>query len=979
MDCSSIRKIGAAVFAFAALAASPVRGDVTDVVLPDGYQRIGYVRGDGIAYANLGITLSSDDTVEVEAMVDESVTTPDACVFGSRNSKDNQSFFWTFKGDENAVNATYGLWNDPGGRIFSNDKAISSLFIGKKVLCHLGADRRGFYASDGSVLFSGAEFTNKSTKKFACTDECRLFVANGNISGWATHAFVGRIYSFTVTTNGVPRMNLVPCIKQFEVGFYDTVGGGFYGNSAGSGAFAYDGTVEVVEIPNQVITGEAIEPEVLVLGADENPLVLDRDYTVAYANNVGLGTAVVTVTGKGDYEGWSQVVNFSIVRPPESPVRLTGDFTGKAIRAGGQAEVRHLRVVTADGETLDDSSYVVSYVNNTQDGQATVWAKVIAGEYAGAMDAASFFVSTLPDQYGMAGYVQGDGTAYIDLGITLSSDDTVDVVAMVDESVTTPDACVFGSRNANDSHSFFWTFKGDENAVNATYGLWSDPGGWIFSNDRAISALFIGRKVQCHLGADRRGFYTSDGSVLFSGAEFTNWSVRNFACTDECRLFLANGNISAWATHAFVGRIYSFTVTTNGANRMNLVPCISQGEVGFYDTVGGKFYGNSAGSGAFAYDGTVEVEEIPDQVITGSAVEPEVVVFGANDSPLVLGADYTVAYSNNVGLGTAVATVIGKGDYEGWSKVLNFSIVRPFKSPVRIEGDFTCKAIRSGGQAEVSNLRVVTADGKTLDASCYAVGYVNNTQDGQATVWAKVVAGEYAGAIDAAPFRVCTVPRKYKIVEYVQGDGTAYVNLGIKFSSVDIVEAVAMVDESVETPDGCIFGTRDKINNTCSLFWVFKGDENAVNGSYGYGENPGARIFRSSKEICNLFRGEKVLCHLGADRRGFYRAEDGLVLFSGGEYTNLSAQYFTCADECRLFIGAGDIAAWSPHAFDGRIYSFSVSTREGLRMCLVPCIYEGEVGFYDTVGGGFYGNSAESGSLIAGPTCFNGGFMIRLQ
>ena len=600
MDCSSIRMIGAAVFAFAALAASPVRGDVTDVVLPDGYQRIGYVRGDGIAYANLGITLSSADTVEVEAMVDESVTTPDACVFGSRNSTDNQSFFWTFKGDENAVNATYGLWNDPGGRIFSNDKAISSLFIGKKVLCHLGADRRGFYASDGSVLFSGAEFTNKSTKKFACTDECRLFIANGNISGWATHAFVGRIYSFTVTTNGVPRMNLVPCIKQFEVGFYDTVGGGFYGNSAGSGAFAYDGTVEVVEIPNQVITGEAIEPEVLVLGADENPLVLDRDYTVAYANNVGLGTAVVTVTGKGDYEGWSQVVNFSIARPPESPVRLTGDFTGKAIRAGGQAEVRHLRVVTADGETLDDSSYVVSYVNNTQDGQATVLAKVIAGEYAGAMDAASFRVGTVPDQYEMAGYVQGDGTAYIDLGITLSYADTVEVVASVDESAETLDGCIFGTRNKNNNtSSLFWVFKGDENAVNGSYGYSAGMGTRIYVSSKDICDLFKGEKVLCHLGADRRGFYRAeDGSVLFSGGEYTNLSIQDFTCADECRLFIGAGDIAAWSPHAFDGRIYSFSVSTREGLRMCLVPCIYEGEVGFYDTVGGGFYGNSAESGS---------------------------------------------------------------------------------------------------------------------------------------------------------------------------------------------------------------------------------------------------------------------------------------------------------------------------------------------------------------------------------------------
>ena len=49
-------------------------------------------------------------------------------------------------------------------------------------------------------------------------------------------------------------------------------------------------------------TGEAITPEVTVKDGDKT-LTKDKDYTVAYADNTAVGTATVTVTGKGNYTG----------------------------------------------------------------------------------------------------------------------------------------------------------------------------------------------------------------------------------------------------------------------------------------------------------------------------------------------------------------------------------------------------------------------------------------------------------------------------------------------------------------------------------------------------------------------------------------------------------------------------------------------------------------------------------------------------
>ena len=68
------------------------------------------------------------------------------------------------------------------------------------------------------------------------------------------------------------------------------------------------------------------------------------------------------------------------------------------------------------------------------------------------------------------------------------------------------------------------------------------------------------------------------------------------------------------------------------------------------------------------------IEAIADTAFTGEAIEPELTVtFG--QIPMVLGTDYTVAYTDNVSAGKATATITGKGNYKG-TKSVNFNIVR---------------------------------------------------------------------------------------------------------------------------------------------------------------------------------------------------------------------------------------------------------------------------------------------------------------
>ena len=60
--------------------------------------------------------------------------------------------------------------------------------------------------------------------------------------------------------------------------------------------------VTISSIPDQVYTGEEIEPDIIIKDGDKE-LFEDKDFIVAYSNNIEIGIATVTITGIEEYEG----------------------------------------------------------------------------------------------------------------------------------------------------------------------------------------------------------------------------------------------------------------------------------------------------------------------------------------------------------------------------------------------------------------------------------------------------------------------------------------------------------------------------------------------------------------------------------------------------------------------------------------------------------------------------------------------------
>ncbi len=70
----------------------------------------------------------------------------------------------------------------------------------------------------------------------------------------------------------------------------------------------YDVTVSV---ENVTYTGSAVTPDILAK-IENYKLVLEKDYTLSYSNNVNIGTATITITGIGNVTG-VRVVEFKII------------------------------------------------------------------------------------------------------------------------------------------------------------------------------------------------------------------------------------------------------------------------------------------------------------------------------------------------------------------------------------------------------------------------------------------------------------------------------------------------------------------------------------------------------------------------------------------------------------------------------------------------------------------------------------------
>ncbi len=157
----------------------------------------------------------------------------------------------------------------------------------------------------------------------------------------------------------------------------------------------------IVAIPDQLYTGRALTPAITVRYGSTT-LSSYSDYNVTYYNNVNIGTATATITGKGNYSG-SKTITFRIIGKDINNTTISSiaaqKYTGYAVRP---------TVTIREGLTTlkENVDYTLYYTNNINVGTASITITGI-GNYGGTKvinftiagkDLKNATVSTISDQ-----------------------------------------------------------------------------------------------------------------------------------------------------------------------------------------------------------------------------------------------------------------------------------------------------------------------------------------------------------------------------------------------------------------------------------------------------------------------------------------------------------------------------------------------------------------------------------------------------
>lgn len=452
-----------------------------------------------------------------------------------------------------------------------------------------------------------------------------------------------------------------------------------------------DATIE--PIGEQPWRGGAVTP-VPVIKAGDIELVVNRDFTVTYSDNTGIGTATAIITGKGNCTG-TVTLTFTIVMVilPEMVSAIPDQpYTGSAIEPG--------ITVASTGVTLvRNENYSVEFSNNVNAGTATVTIKGLKG-------------------------IQGEVTTNFKItpvNLAYAAIGPVDSYTYTGNAATpTPYVYLYGFGDLEANRDFVYEYQGNVDAGTAQLRVvgkgnftgatdWRDCSFTINRKDISSATVSIASQPYTGKAVTPDPTVKIDGKTLVKGTDYRVSYYNNLYTGDATAVIEGRGNYrgSKEARFEITSSLASCSVsvssvTYSGAAQTPAVTVRDNGNVlkegtdyaieGYSNNVNagtgtvtlagkGKYAGKTTGSFSIRprslADATVSIAA---QTHTGSALTPSPTVTLGSFGELVEGRDYTLSYANNVNVGTANVTITGTGNYAG-TTTANFAITESASKP----------------------------------------------------------------------------------------------------------------------------------------------------------------------------------------------------------------------------------------------------------------------------------------------------------
>ena len=361
-------------------------------------------------------------------------------------------------------------------------------------------------------------------------------------------------------------------------------------------------------------TGGELKPGFTVMISGRS--LAAANYDVAYSNNVNVGTATITVTGKGNYKG-TITEKFTIQAKPLKDVSVTYanlmSYTGKQV-------CPEVKVMDGAVELKQNVDYDVSYQNNTE---VTTSARIKItgkGNYTGTID--RYFSIQKQEINLKDAEITADNQTYN--GREQKPAVTVKVSGRV---IDPSEYSVLYSENINAGTARITVNGLSDSFKNTGYGTFT---------------ILPKQIEQCTVS------YTK--SVSYTGKAVTPSVI----VKDTAR----NAVLSAGASADYTVSYQSNTEPTTKA----VIQITGNGN--YTGTLTQYFAIVKQTTPVTKTDLSAAVITVADQTYTGKALTPAVTVT-LKGKELKLNTDYTAAYSNNTNVGTAKVVITGKGNYTG--------------------------------------------------------------------------------------------------------------------------------------------------------------------------------------------------------------------------------------------------------------------------------------------------------------------------
>lgn len=564
-------------------------------------------------------------------------------------------------------------------------------------------------------------------------------------------------------------------------------------------------SAEGVEISNnltQTYAGYAIIPD-LVLKDGDKQLSINKDYTLNCTNNINVGTASVTITFVGNYRG-EKTTTFAIVAKSAEDLWINPignqEYTGNAITPGVAIVYKNGNNAVVLKEEID---YIATYSQNIERGEATVSLE-FKGNYKGQRTTTFNIVARNAENL-----TYGEIGSFVYTGEEITPELTIKNGEILLEAGKDYIVKYSDNINAGTTAKAKAVFEGFEGCTGN------------YAGEKELTFQITPKSaVGCTVILNEIDNYTYTGATIEPKVIVKDGEKELVEGTDYEVSYANNINAGeATITINFKGNYEGQTSTTFTINRKPITA--EDIEIGAIEkqtyngtgiipeiVVKDKVTGNTlkkdydytvTGSnnvfvgtatlmislkleGNYIYTGeaisttfeivardaaNVVISSIQEQVYTGSAITPDLVV---KDGSIVLvkGQDYTVEYKNNVNVGTATVVVSFTGNFTGNPISTTFTIVNPV--PTSITSSVFTVNQSTGYISKVTVGTTVNTLWQNLNEKNYVAIYDKN---GSVVAGTTVLGtGMTAGIIDEG-----TVTKRYTIIVTGDTNGDGKINI----------------------------------------------------------------------------------------------------------------------------------------------------------------------------------------------------------